>query len=148
MIFQVWQALRAAAECEDQDTAQAILDAIQGTLPHGNMSVVYDELGNRYDLPPYCLSEPSNMVHGGGAEAGQLSIGGDGEASGSTPDGAAEVSEINVRLRLSTGSELAWSGAQTTSIGVLKVHIATEEGIAVGRQRFLFGGKLLQDAQC
>ena len=31
-------------------------------LPHGNLSVVYDELGNKYDIPPYCLSDPLNLV--------------------------------------------------------------------------------------
>mmetsp|Transcript_32288 Transcript_32288/g.50339 ORF Transcript_32288/g.50339 Transcript_32288/m.50339 type:complete len:157 (+) Transcript_32288:131-601(+) len=59
---EIWQAIRAAAECEDMETAQAIMSAVDVTLPHGNLSVVYDELGNKYDIPPYCLSEPSNMI--------------------------------------------------------------------------------------
>jgi hypothetical protein len=31
-------------------------------LPNGNLTVVYDELGSKYEIPPYCLSEPSNLI--------------------------------------------------------------------------------------
>jgi len=36
--------------------------AVARRLPHGNLSVVYDELGNKYDIPSYCLSNPVNLV--------------------------------------------------------------------------------------
>ena len=60
---------------ETRSENELIIPRARFRLPHGNMSVVYDELGNRYDLPPYCLSEPSNMIQrdGGGSEAGDRS---------------------------------------------------------------------------
>ena len=42
-------------------------------LPQGNLSVVYDQLGNKYDIPPYCLSEPVNLVKDNG-EASPTSV--------------------------------------------------------------------------
>jgi len=89
---------------------------------------------------------------GGSSEAGDRSgsgVGGGGGAlPGTQPDAAGqEATVVKVRLRLSTGSELAWEGAHTTTIGRLKAHVWKEEGINETRQRFLFAGKLLDNAQ-
>lgn len=51
-----------AAEADDHDTAQAVINAINVTLPLGNLTMVYDELGNKYEIPSYCLSEPANLI--------------------------------------------------------------------------------------
>lgn len=51
-----------AAEADDHETAQAVIDAINVTLPLGNLTMVYDELGNKYEIPSYCLSEPTNLI--------------------------------------------------------------------------------------
>ncbi len=32
-------------------------------LPMGNLTLIYDELGNKYEIPPYCLSDPSNLIN-------------------------------------------------------------------------------------
>jgi hypothetical protein len=58
----VRKALRVAAEADDHDTAQAVINAINVTLPLGNLTMVYDELGNKYEIPSYCLSEPTNLI--------------------------------------------------------------------------------------
>ena len=47
---EIWQALRVSAEAEDQETAQAVASAVNVTLPLGNLSMVYDELGNKYEV--------------------------------------------------------------------------------------------------
>ncbi|XP_029787118.1 ubiquitin domain-containing protein 1 isoform X3 [Suricata suricatta] len=62
---EIWDALKAAAyaaEANDHELAQAILDGASITLPHGTLCECYDELGNRYQLPIYCLSPPVNLL--------------------------------------------------------------------------------------
>eukprot|EP00960_Hanusia_phi_P073237 767964-Hanusia_phi.AAC.4 len=135
------QALRAAAECEDTETAQAIMAAVNVTLPHGNLSVVYDELGNKYDIPPYCLSEPMNLVKDESSESLPVV----NETSERNVEQSQEISEVSIRLRLSTGAELEWTegdggksgqgdddvvtGLSNVTIGALKafVEVGTSE---------------------
>ncbi|RUS27962.1 hypothetical protein BC938DRAFT_482511 [Jimgerdemannia flammicorona] len=60
---EIWQALRAAVEAQDLKLAQSILDAANITMPTGSPADgCYDELGNRYVIPTYCLVEPTNMI--------------------------------------------------------------------------------------
>ncbi|XP_027697611.1 ubiquitin domain-containing protein 2 isoform X2 [Vombatus ursinus] len=62
---EIWDALKAAAhafENNDHELAQAIIDGANITLPHGALTECYDELGNRYQLPVYCLAPPINMI--------------------------------------------------------------------------------------
>mmetsp|Transcript_16177 Transcript_16177/g.54179 ORF Transcript_16177/g.54179 Transcript_16177/m.54179 type:complete len:264 (-) Transcript_16177:127-918(-) len=139
---EIWQALRAAAECEDTETAQAIMAAVNVTLPHGNLSVVYDELGNKYDIPPYCLSEPTNMVKDESSE----SLPAVNETAEKTSEESQELAEMSIRLRLSTGAELEWSGLSNVTIGELKTFVEAKENLAPARQRCFFGGQLLTDA--
>jgi len=150
---EIWQALKAAAECEDADTAQAIISAISVTLPQGNLSVVYDQLGNKYDIPPYCLSEPVNLVKDNG-EASPTSVPPTSAISaenkseeGSGDAASAPPVQLKIKIRLSTQQELLWSGPPETSVAVLKKFVEEQESIAPGRQRFLFGGQLLQDSK-
>lgn len=59
----MWQALKAACETDDETLAQAIVDSAGIFLPTGCMSDgVYDELGSKYVIPPYCFSYPTNLV--------------------------------------------------------------------------------------
>lgn len=47
---EIWQALRAAVECEDTDTAQAIMSAVDVTYaPFANLCTLYrlDQLASR-----------------------------------------------------------------------------------------------------
>ncbi|KAL1439306.1 hypothetical protein MRX96_020544 [Rhipicephalus microplus] len=62
---EIWDALKAAAyaaETNDFTLAQAIIDGANISLPNGTLLDCYDELGNRYQLPVYCLSAPGNLV--------------------------------------------------------------------------------------
>ena len=145
---EIWQALRAAAECGDNDTAQAIMSAVDVTLPHGNLSLVYDELGNKYDIPPYCLSEPANLVKN---DSSRLPSSGPSAQGPSAPPNASEPADaaapaLRVRLRLSTNQQVEWSGAASTNVATLKQFIQAENGIAPDRQRWLFGGQLLTNS--
>lgn len=145
----IWDALRHAAECEDAETAQAIMSAIDVTLPHGNLSVVYDQLGNKYDIPPYCLSEPVNLVKTDsevpGGNQGNTSATEDKSDSDSAP--VAPPADLRVKLRLSTNQQLLWNGPPSTNIATLKAFVAEKEGVTPERQRWLFGGQMLPDSQ-
>ncbi|KAI9029925.1 hypothetical protein CLU79DRAFT_413630 [Phycomyces nitens] len=60
---EIWQALQAACSTPDIHLARSILDAANVTLPTGNPAEgCFDELGNRYEIPLYCLVDPSNLV--------------------------------------------------------------------------------------
>ncbi len=123
------------------------------SLPQGNLSVVYDQLGNKYDIPPYCLSEPVNLVKENG-EAPQTSVPPTSATSaenkaeeGACDAPAAPPVGLKIKIRLSTQQELLWSGPPDTSVAVLKRFVQEQESIAPERQRFLFGGQLLQDSK-
>ncbi|XP_061755437.1 ubiquitin domain-containing protein 2-like [Nerophis ophidion] len=144
---EIWDALRAAAsafESHDHQLAQAILDGASITLPHGALTECYDELGNRYQLPVYCLSPPVNMIEersdepdgsdpdSGGADA---SAAGDGGAAG----------DFQLRLRLSTGRDLRLPVRSVDTVGMMKRRLQSQEGVAAGTQRWFFSGRPLTD---
>ena len=71
-VDQVWYALRSAAEgvaSSNLDHANAVLQASSVTTPNGDMSVCYDELGNRYEVPLWCYSSPENLSLSGAPPA-------------------------------------------------------------------------------
>ncbi|KAG7217077.1 hypothetical protein INR49_027617, partial [Caranx melampygus] len=162
---EIWDALRAAAsafESNDHLLAQAILDGASITLPHaykvepdrvikqqaqeGALTECYDELGNRYQLPVYCLSPPVNMIE----ERSD-------EPDGSDPDsGAADPStgsasdpdsggECQLRLRLSTGRDLRLAVRSTDTVGMMKRRLQSQEGVPASTQRWFFSGRPLTD---
>ena len=67
-------------------------------LPQGNLSVVYDELGNKYDIPAYCLSEPNNLVKTDGDTPPTATWAGETEDAGRS--GAPEASAVEVLAAL------------------------------------------------
>ncbi|XP_023124313.1 ubiquitin domain-containing protein 2 [Amphiprion ocellaris] len=146
---EIWDALRAAAsafESNDHLLAQAILDGASITLPHGALTECYDELGNRYQLPVYCLSPPVNMIE----ERSD-------EPDGSDPDsGAADPSsgsasdpgsggDCQLRLRLSTGRDLRLTVRSTDTVGMMKRRLQSQEGVPATTQRWFFSGRPLTD---
>jgi Ubiquitin-binding domain len=61
-----WNTLRVAVELSHQNdlpTAQAVLDSAGITIPTGDLGFgCYDELGHRFVIPEYVLSEPLNIL--------------------------------------------------------------------------------------
>jgi len=140
---EIWQALRAAAETDDVATAQAFVDAVNVTLPSGNLTLVYDELGNKYEIPPYCLSDPSNLVQESALNMDQLS---GGEASSAAGVSSSAEEQIMLRLRLSTTNEdLEWKGPISSTGADLKNFVQLHKSIPRERLRCLFGGKIITD---
>ncbi|XP_074856064.1 ubiquitin domain-containing protein 1 isoform X1 [Carettochelys insculpta] len=135
---EIWDALKAAAyavEANDLALAQAILDGASITLPHGSLTECYDELGNRYQLPVYCLAPPANLI----LERG-------GEESTEPPEPApGPRHEFPLKVRLSTGKDLRLSASMADTVGQLKRRLQAQEGVEPGWQRWFFSGKLLTD---
>ncbi|XP_061823372.1 ubiquitin domain-containing protein 1 isoform X1 [Nerophis lumbriciformis] len=135
---EIWDALKAAAvalECNDHELAQAIVDGASITLPHGTLRECYDELGNRYQLPVYCLAPPVNLI----------SERSDEDNSDSPQLPAAHKKEFQLKVRLSTGKDLRLSASMTDTIGQLKKQLQAQEDIDTVHQRWFFSGKLLTD---
>ncbi|CAG09366.1 unnamed protein product, partial [Tetraodon nigroviridis] len=139
---EIWDALRAAAlaaECNDLELAQAIVDGACITLPHGSLTESYDELGNRYQLPKYTLSPPVNLI----TESSSQSKG--SESAQKACQSPVCRAEFQLRVRLSTGKDVRLSASMADSIGQLKKQLKEQEDIDVSCQRWFFFGKLLTD---
>lgn len=135
---EIWDALKAAAvalECNDHELAQAIVDGASITLPHGTLTECYDELGNRYQLPVYCLAPPVNLI----------SERSDEDPNDSPEPSVATKKEFQLKVRLSTGKDVRLSASMADPIGQLKKQLQAQEGIDAGHQRWFFSGKLLTD---
>ncbi|KAK7918895.1 hypothetical protein WMY93_010179 [Mugilogobius chulae] len=125
------------------DTAPAFegrhCDGASITLPHGTLTECYDELGNRYQLPVYCLAPPVNLI----------SERSDEEPSDSpeppTAPRRSSSSSSSADVRLSTGKDLRLSASMADTIGQLKKQLQAEEDIDIAHQRWFFSGKLLTD---
>ncbi|KAG7275598.1 hypothetical protein CRUP_030632 [Coryphaenoides rupestris] len=135
---EIWDALKAAAvalECSDHDLAQAIVDGASITLPHGTLTECYDELGNRYQLPVYCLAPPVNLI----------SERSDDDPADSPEPPVAPKKEFQLKVRLSTGKDLRLSASMADTVGQLKKQLHAQEDIDGAHQRWFFSGKLLTD---
>jgi len=75
--------------------AQAILDSAGISVPGGTLQEAYDELGTSYTIPPFCISDPKNLIVG--------------EGSDDTSKQGAEVvdgKEVTIKLRLASGKDV------------------------------------------
>ncbi|XP_056148133.1 ubiquitin domain-containing protein 1a isoform X2 [Lampris incognitus] len=139
---EIWDALRAAAlaaECNDLELAQAIVDGACITLPHGSLTESYDELGNRYQLPVYTLAPPLNLIS---ETASEIEVSEHAEKQAPPPP---PKQEFQLRVRLSTGKDLRLTASMADSISELKKQLEGQEDIHVAQQRWFFSGKLLTD---
>ena len=59
----IWDALKAACGA-DIETAHLICDAACVLVPGPDLRMAYDERGALYELPPFVLSPPTNLVKG------------------------------------------------------------------------------------
>lgn len=62
---EIWQALRLACESDDESLARAIIESVGVAVPSGSLvDGCFDERGECYEIPAYCLSMPINVVDG------------------------------------------------------------------------------------
>ncbi|XP_043912166.1 ubiquitin domain-containing protein 1 [Protopterus annectens] len=135
---EIWDALKAAAyavESNDHELAQAILDGANVMLPYGSLTECYDELGNRYQLPVYCLAPPVNLI--------TENCDDDGTDAPELPSNVKR--EFQLKVRLSTGKDVKLTVSMADTIGQLKKQLFAEEGLEPAWQRWFFSGKLLTD---
>lgn len=136
---EIWDALRAAAETDDHTWAQAIVDGANITLPTGSLQDAYDELGNRYILPVYCISKPTNLIK-------------DEDVSGETSKEEEEDidlpptgDELYIKLRLSSGKDLKMTLYTSDTVLKIKKKLQIQEGIEPSKQRWFYAGRMLTD---
>lgn len=104
-------------------------------FPTGTLCECYDELGNRYQLPVYCLSPPVNLL----LEHTE-------EESLEPPEPTPSVRrEFPLKVRLSTGKDVRLNASLPDTVGQLKRQLHSQEGIEPSWQRWFFSGKLLTD---
>ncbi|XP_067942927.1 ubiquitin domain-containing protein 1-like isoform X2 [Watersipora subatra] len=133
---EIWDALKAAAyasETKDFELAQAILNGANITIPRGYLTDCYDELGNRYQLPVYVLSRPTNLQHEDTEDENVV------DNADNDPG-----EQVVVKLRLSTGKDLKLTVGSKHSVKQIKRTLAKAENVSED-QRWYYGGKLLQD---
>lgn len=95
----------------------------------------YDELGNRYQLPVYVLSAPTNLIE----DASETE-------SGTDPDSNASPGvEVPIKFRLSTGKDVKLLVRSTDTVIKVKRQLQVEEGVDPSRQRWYYSGRLLSD---
>ncbi|KAL1252635.1 hypothetical protein QQF64_017328, partial [Cirrhinus molitorella] len=111
------------------------LMALLKTGRNGALTECYDELGNRYQLPVYCLSPPVNMIE----EKSELDTIEVPEAP------ASEGQECQLRLRLSTGRDLRLAVRTSDNVQQMKRRLQTQEGVVATSQRWFFSGRPLTD---
>ncbi|XP_038943062.1 ubiquitin domain-containing protein 2 isoform X3 [Rattus norvegicus] len=103
--------------------------------PPGALTECYDELGNRYQLPVYCLAPPINMIEEK-SDIETLDIPEPPPSSGH---------ESQLRLRLSTGKDLKLVVRSTDTVFHMKRRLHATEGVEPGSQRWFFSGRPLTD---
>ena len=141
---EIWDALKAAssaAEANDYQLAQAIIDGAYICLPSGSLLESYDELGNRYQLPIYCLSPPMNLIEDDSRE----------DSSSPSPESEPYLNrgeeEILIKLRVSSlSSDIKMGVFPKEFIASAKRRLSMTHSLpSKEHQRWYFGGRLLHD---
>lgn len=136
---EIWDALRAAAETDDHTWAQAIVDGANITLPTGSLQDAYDELGNRYVLPVYCVSKPTNLIRDEDVSGDMTKE--DEEENEIPPTG----DELYIKLRLSSGKDLKMTVYTSDTVLKVKKKLQKLEAVEPSKQRWFYAGKMLTD---
>lgn len=105
------------------------------SFSEGALTECYDELGNRYQLPVYCLAPPINMIEEK-SDIETLDIPEPPPNSGY---------ECQLRLRLSTGKDLKLVVRSTDTVYHMKRRLHAAEGVEPSSQRWFFSGRPLTD---
>jgi hypothetical protein len=158
---EIWDALKGALNAIENDNislAQTIIDCAQITLPNGDISDCYDELGNRYQLPNYVINKPTNLRTSRSSSSTKSS-----NRSNSYKSIKKKLSkkqafkkdkqkQFPIRLRLSSPTqtnfcELKLNVYSDDRILNIKKQISQLKQIDSCKQTMFFGGKRLNDKQ-
>lgn len=115
---------------------------IDPSLSVGTLLDCYDELGNRYQLPIYCISAPVNLIEGSDCDSPSP----ESEPYNGTPVTDLRGEELIVKFRISSLQNDVKMGVFTKeSILSGKKRLGISQGFEPRDQRWYFGGRLLQD---
>jgi len=92
---EIWDALKTAADAiENGDfaLAQIIIETAAIKVPNGTLSETYDELGNKYQVPLYCLAPPENLIK-------------EDDASSKSSFNHKQGNKVSIRVRISDQNE-------------------------------------------
>ncbi|CAZ82136.1 unnamed protein product [Tuber melanosporum] len=160
--MEIWNAIRMAVDVLDEDleTAQQILNAAGISIPTGDLrNGVFDELGNRYDLPEYCVSIPMNLLQtpdGGddieekGAETDNEETDIRREEKGKMPIHLQEnIYSVTARLSDRGGPDIMVRFAKSDHVRVIARRILENAGIPPDqfKIRIAYLGKILKDTE-
>jgi len=59
---EIWDALKAAFECQDMATTRVIIDSAGIVVAAPDMTVCYDERGAKYEIPMFIVCDPVNLA--------------------------------------------------------------------------------------
>ncbi|XP_065185022.1 ubiquitin domain-containing protein 2-like [Sycon ciliatum] len=153
---EIWEALKAACDAfgnKEFELAQTIVSSAGISLPRGTLADVYDELGNRYRIPNYCLVFPPDSPGRGTSEPSGAPQSTDD--SGSKPKPSAEAAsapdspqgdKITLRIRLSSLKDVKISVRRTDTIATVKQKLGQMEGFDGSKVRIFLTGKILPDS--
>lgn len=102
------------------------------------MQDAYDELGNRYVLPVYCVSKPTNLIR-------DEDVSGEASAEVEDDDSVPIGEELYIKLRLSTGKDLKMTVYTSDTVLKIKRKLQKLEGIEPSKQRWFYAGRMLID---
>ncbi|KAI9804294.1 MAG: hypothetical protein M1833_007101 [Piccolia ochrophora] len=159
---ETWSAIRVALETMETDlgTAQTILDAAGVTLPTGDLiNGAYDDVGNFYQLPEQCISDPLNIVDTSSTRhprknESDLSETDEDEAlrrreeKGKTVIQAEHMYSVKARLSDRGGPDVQVGLGKGQTVRVLAQKVQEEAGI-IGRNkvRIAYMGKILKEGE-
>ncbi|XP_039645087.1 ubiquitin domain-containing protein 1 [Perca fluviatilis] len=145
---EIWDALKAAAvalEFNDHELAQAIVDGASITLPHGK-----DRKLNKITKPPSSRARYRIQYFVGTDHISSI-VSKSASSFTSPYHGITSETyhlshqEFQLKVRLSTGTDLRLSASMGDTIGLLKKQLQAQEDIDGAHQRWFFSGKLLTD---
>lgn len=111
-------------------------------LVPGNLLEGYDELGNRYQLPIYCISAPINLIEG--SESDTQSPDSESAIQSAAANFAGE--ELQVKFRLSSlQNDVKMPVYSKETIFSAKRKLGALQGFEPREMRWYFGGRLLND---
>jgi hypothetical protein len=153
--------LQAACEATDDGLSNVILDSANITLINGDLSEgCYDSLGNKYVIPKYCITKPTNIIaddfpsnnrFGEKSKKDSFDI---GNGRPSTPPFNSKSRKptmdssgrINLCVRLSSGKDVKFLINDSESISVVKSKLLqTETTLQKANIRFMCVGRILSD---
>ena len=113
------------------ELSRTILESCGVILPYGQLTEIYDEKGFRYNLPPYCVCGPVDLLENSADEVYPKSF--KGKYSNT------------IKLRLSNGKDLKIDRNQICTVSEIKKYISESENYEGRRIVMIWRGKILAD---